>query len=268
MDRNGLEPAFWEWIPGEGALVAAAIHDGHAMRAQAQERLCLSEAERLREEDPFTAAWAALVEPRIRTYNSRFEVDLNRPPEQAVYLKPEDSWGLKVWREAPDAACIARSLRDYEDFYAGVEKRLRELESRHGFFVLLDIHSYNHRRDGAAASADPAKNPEINIGTASCDRELWGPLLDRFIAEFRGHDFQGRRLDVRENVKFMGGNFPRWLHRSFPRSGLAIAVEFKKIFMDEWTGELDRPVHRALGEALASTFPGLRASLQAMGGDP
>ncbi|HKX13341.1 MAG TPA: N-formylglutamate amidohydrolase, partial [bacterium] len=153
--------------------------------------------------------------------------------------------------------------------YAGVEKELRAIEQRHGFFVLLDIHSYNHRRAGPdQLTADPEKNPEINIGTASCRRELWGPTIDRFIADFRGFNFQGRHLDVRENVKFLGGNFPRWVHRTFPQTGLALAVEFKKIFMDEWSGELDLAVHRALGEALASTFAGLRDSLHAMGGRP
>ncbi|HEX5034068.1 MAG TPA: N-formylglutamate amidohydrolase, partial [bacterium] len=264
-----MEQPFWEWITGEGALIASAVHDGHALRAEAQERICLDEAERLREEDPYTAAWAALVEPRIRTYRSRFEVDLNRPPEQAVYLKPEDSWGLKVWREPPEPSCVEASLASYADFYSGVEQRLREIEKRHGFFVLLDLHTYNHRRAGAdQAPADPEKNPEINIGTASCRRELWGPLIDRFMADLRNFDFQGRSLDVRENVKFLGGNFPRWIHRTFPQSGLAIAVEFKKIFMDEWTGELNLDLHRALGEALASTFAGLRTSLQAMGGRP
>lgn len=261
-----MEQAFWEWIPGEGPLIASAIHDGHALRAEAQSRLCLGEAERLREEDPFTAAWAALLQPRIRTFRSRFEVDLNRPPEQAVYLKPEDAWGLTVWKEPPDAPCIAASLEAYDDFYSGVENRLRAVEKRHGSFVLLDIHSYNHRRGGPEGPpADSAKNPEINVGTASCNREIWGPLIDRFIAELRGFDFYGRSLDVRENVKFMGGNFSRWIHRTFPDSGLALAIEFKKIFMDEWSGELDLAVHRALGEALASTFDGLRESLLKMG---
>jgi len=264
-----LEQSFWEWIPGKGALVAAAIHDGHALRPEAEKRLCLSESERLREEDPFTAAWAALLQPRIRTFRSRFEVDLNRPPEKAVYLKPEDSWDLKVWSEPPDGPCIAASLEAYDDFYAGVEKRLREVEKQHGFFVLLDIHTYNHRRAGPdQPAADPEKNPEINVGTASCRRELWGPLIDRFIGDFRNFDFQGRSLDVRENVKFLGGNFPRWVHQKFPHSGLALAIEFKKIFMDEWTGELDLVKHRALGEALGSTFAGLRESLRGMGGRP
>lgn len=262
-----MDQAFWEWIPGDGPVIASAIHDGHALRVDAQRRLCLAEADRLREEDPFTAAWAALVQPRIRTFRSRFEVDLNRPLEQAVYVKPEDSWGLKVWEEPPDGPCIAASLEAYEEFYAGVENRLREIEEKHGRFVLLDIHSYNHRREGPdGPPADPEKNPEINIGSASCNREIWGSLIDRFIGELRAFDFQGRSLDVRENVKFMGGNFPRWIHRSFPESGLAIAIEFKKIFMDEWSGELDLAVHRALGQALASTFPGLRESLRALGG--
>jgi hypothetical protein len=65
----------------------------------------------------------------------------------------------------------------------------------------------------------------------------------------------GRRLDVRENVKFRGGNVPRWIHETFPNSGCAVAIEFKKFFMDEWTGELDVEQHDAIRLALESTVP-------------
>src|ERR687884_306413 len=77
--------------------------------------------------------------------------------------------------------------------HAGHEVRseaLRHMAIRRGQrFVVLDLHSYNHRRSGPEAPpADPAGNPEINVGTGSLDRERWGPLVDRFADDLRTVD--------------------------------------------------------------------------------
>ena len=61
-------------------------------------------------------------------------------------------------------------------------------------------------------------------------------MIDRFIADLRAFDFMGRKLDVRENVKFKGGNQVKWLHENFAENGCGLAIEFKKFWMDEWTG--------------------------------
>jgi hypothetical protein len=53
-----------------------------------------------------------------------------------------------------------------------------------------------------------------------------------------------------------------WIHRTFPESGCALALEFKKTFMNEWTGEVDDDRLGALARALASTLPGLVESLE------
>jgi hypothetical protein len=89
------------------------------------------------------------------------------------------------------------------------------------------------------------------------DRWRWTRLVDRFIDDLRQFDFIGRSLDVRENVRFQGGYFPRWVHETFPHSGCALAVEVKKFFMDEWTGTPEMELHHAVGRALESATPGL-----------
>jgi N-formylglutamate amidohydrolase len=61
--------------------------------------MSLPEADRLREEDPFTDVIASAVPSRMITHRSRFEVDLNRPRREAVYRIPEDAWGLDIWRD-------------------------------------------------------------------------------------------------------------------------------------------------------------------------
>jgi hypothetical protein len=82
--------------------------------------------------------------------------------------------------------------------------------------------------------------PDINIGTFSMPRAEWAFLLDPLMEAMRGFDFNGRTLDVRENVAFQGkGEQTRFVHERYPGVGCAIALEFKKFFMDEWTGEPD-----------------------------
>ena len=252
----------WKITKGHSPVAAAAIHDGHRVREEVSRILSLTEAERLREEDPFTAIWAEVAETRIIGSHSRFEVDLNRPREKAVYIKPEDAWGLHVWKEQPDEQLISRSLAAYDAFYSEVQNLLRDMAQQFEHFVVFDIHSYNHRRNGPNAQpAEAAGNPEVNIGTGNMDRQKWGALVDRFMADLRDFDFWGRHLDVRENVKFRGGQFSRWIHESFPNAGCAIAIEFKKFFMDEWTGEPDMAQINTIQQALQSTLPGLLKEL-------
>ncbi|MEJ7732512.1 MAG: N-formylglutamate amidohydrolase [Polyangiaceae bacterium] len=249
---------------GDGPIVATAIHDGHATRPELGALLALDEATRLREEDPFTGRVARRAPTWIIATQSRFEVDLNRTRDKAVYRTVEDAFGLDVWRGPIPEDVLERSLERYDAFYLALERVLRERERRHGRFVVLDIHSYNHRRDGADGPEAPAaKNPEINVGTGTVDRGRWGPLVERFCNDLRRGAGGAAPLDVRENVRFQGGAMSRWIHQTFPTTGCALALELKKTFMDEWTGTVDERRLDGLGEALSSTFPGLLQSLRA-----
>lgn len=242
-------------------VIATAIHAGHDVRPEVAACMGIDEATRLREEDPYTDRLAALVPSHVLVSRSRFEVDLNRPRDKAIYLEAADSWGIQVWREPCSDALAAGSLAAYDRFYAALDGLL-ERRARRGGFVVLDLHSYNHRRGGeGGAPADPAANPEINLGTGTVDRGRWGALIDRFAADLSACQVRGHRLDVRENVKFRGGAMSAWINQRFAGVGCALAIELKKTFMDEWTGDLDA-VHLAeLGRALVATLPGLRESL-------
>ena len=256
-------PDPFEITAGPGPLVAAAVHDGHAITPETLEHVALPDLERLREEDPFTGELTSVAPTRIVGGLSRFEIDLNRPRDGAVYRTPDDAWGLEVWNgEVPDHV-IERSLATYDAFYHAVEALLADKIDEHGSVVVYDLHTYNHRRDGPdGPAADPEANPEVNIGTGSLDRERWGDLVDGFMAELRDGAIAAGRdgLDVRENVKFKGGAFSRWVHGRFGNDACVIAVEFKKTFMDEWSGEPDRAHLDQLRRALASTVPGTLAA--------
>jgi len=253
---------FWKTETGDGPLVACAIHDGHEVRADVEACLRLDNAQRRYEEDPYTAAWTSIAPTRIVATQSRFELDLNRPRDKAVYITPADAWGLEVWRCAPPPEIVAASLRAYDAFYAHLHQLLERLVARHGRVVVFDLHSYNHIRDGiGGAAAEPRENPEINLGTGTMARDRWTAVVDRWLAEMRSYDYFGRSLDVRENVKFFGGQLPRWIHENFPNNVCALAVEVKKFFMNEWTGDLDSQKHQAVHEALARAARGVGEEL-------
>ncbi len=251
---------------GSTPIIAASIHDGHEMRAEISAQTALSDDERKREEDPFTSIFASVAPTRIIGLRSRFEVDLNRARDKAVYQKPEDAWGLDVWKDSLSKTDVEKSLAEYDAFYADVHKLLSEFEQRFGKFVVLDLHSYNHRRDGENAPiADENENPEINIGTGSLDRTRWAPVIDTLIEELSSREYSGRKLDVRENVKFQGGEFGKWIHRNFPNSACAPAIEWKKFWMDEWSGEAPRENIESLQSALAAAVPGVLRALENVG---
>jgi len=248
---------------GEGPLVATAIHNGHAVRKEIAEMLLIGDKDMFREEDPYTGELTAVAGSRIISNISRFEVDLNRPRVKAVYRTPEESWGLKVWKREISDDIISRSLVRYDAFYSGVRELLAGLEGRYGKFVVFDLHSYNYHRQGPLEEpADPKYNPEINIGTGSMNRDRWAPVVDRVVHELAEADFLNRKLDVRENVKFRGGYFPSWIHENFPLSGCAIAIECKKIFMDEWTGMIFKDRFDALQAALQKAADGVIEELR------
>lgn len=254
---------FWQLELGDGPLVACAVHHGHAVRPEVAGLLKLTASERLYEEDPYTGGWTSVAPTRFIGLRSRFEVDLNRPRESAVYLKPEDAWGLDLWKSRPPQEVIDRSLAAYDAFYGHLRLVLDDLVRRHGRVVVLDLHSYNHYRQGPGrAPEDPAKNPEVNVGTGSLERDAWKPIVDRCIAELSSFDYLGRRLDVRENVRFRGGEVPKWIHRNYPETVCALALEFKKFWMDEWTGQLDEVQYRAIEHALAAATAGILDTLK------
>jgi len=154
---------------------------------------------------------------------------------------------------------VQGSLAKYDAFYQDLAAVCDEVAARHPRFVVIDLHSYNHRRGGPDAPVDdPELNPEVNVGTGTVDFEQWADVVDAFSTAMRAAPFDGGHLDVRENVRFKGGYMSRWINERYAGRGCALAIEMKKIFMDEWTGEVDEAVIAAIGDALATATEAVR----------
>jgi N-formylglutamate deformylase len=255
----------WNIVVGEGPVIATAIHDGHAVRDSLLPHMAIDEAQRLREEDPMTGVLASVGDTRIQVRTSRFQVDLNRPRERAVSTDPADTWGLQVWQGALPQDQLQVSLAIHDRFYAMVRELVERELARWGLLLVLDIHSYNHRRDGAdAPAADPDANPDIDLGVTTLDRGLWGDVVERFADTLRSHRAGGREPDVRENVRYPdGGHFPEWLYANYGPDVCTITLEYKKIYMDEWTAQADIAVIEDLRAGLQAAVDAVRPEFMA-----
>lgn len=222
----------------QSPILATAIHNGHLIPDALMKYTKIVAEERYREEDPFTGTIAQLFENHIILETSRFAIDLNRIREKSVYLKPEDAWGLEVRNDELPQNLQLSLYHAYDSWYKVLDSQINRLLEIHPFLVVFDVHSYNHRRGGAHAAPDSQKdNPDIILGRSNMPHE-YHALVQKLADSLNGKMVRNISLDVRCDVKFPGGNFPRHLHRNFNGRLIAIAVEFKKIFMDEHSHEI------------------------------
>lgn len=264
MRNDPVEPTAFSFLGDwTSPVVAVTVHTGTDLRPSLRPLMALTDDDRFREEDPFTDLIAHRLPALGVMHRSRFEVDLNRDRDNAVYRTPADCWDLEVWKDGamPDDE-VARSLEEYDALYEALAARLDPLAER-GPFVLYDVHSYNHRRGGQDAAPEPPRdNPDVNVGTGSLDRDRFAPVVDAFIEAMSAATVEERGVDVRENVRFKGANVARWAHDRYPGRACALALEFKKTFMDEWSGVRDDARIELLAVALADTVAPVTAALE------
>ena len=233
-------------------MLFLAIHNGHNISEHVNDKIGISKVDRMREEDPFTELFINNKENHIIQHTSRFEFDLNRKPEKAVYFKPEDCWGLPVYPQKKlTEAELEMAHKHYHTFYQNLINIIDKCLELNDRLLIWDIHSYNHRRKGIDAEFDaPEDNPEIIIGTNNYKymSRSWEPMVNKIEKLFKSYpikgDFKNRSikqdyLDVRQNVKFPGGYLSQYINYNYPDTACCIAVEFKKIWMNEWTQEID-----------------------------
>ncbi|MFP4473658.1 MAG: N-formylglutamate amidohydrolase [Candidatus Omnitrophota bacterium] len=266
MNRTHQRSArpWWTLLRGDDPVVVTALHSGDIVDPEFRRHQKLTKEERKYEEDLYTDKIADIGPNKLIVHRSRFEVDFNRAPDECIYSGPEQAWGLEIWRDLLPAAAEDKARHMYHAFYREMNAVITDLIERFGHFLILDIHSFNTRSKGAEAPAGRDKAPDINVGTGTLkDPQRWRPLIDRLISVLRRRQLPGcRNLDVRENVNFQGGYFPEWVHEHFTGKGCVLALEIKKIYMDEWTLDPDPVKVCALRRILSEIIPLCRRELE------
>lgn len=227
---------FYYYIRYENSpLWSFAIHNGHHIDQQLLPYMKLEDAERLREEDPFTAEIADIGVNQLILGTSRFQLDINRTMEDSVYLRPDQAWGLNVWDKTLPTPLLSSLYQQHTELYSLIEQQLEYTLKKFGYFEVLDIHSYNACRTHPADRIDEQHHPQINLGTYY-NHPKWKNHALEILDFSKSQNLYGDPIDIRENIKFKGGNLAQHLINCFGDQGCIWSIEFRKDFMDEWTG--------------------------------
>ena len=98
-------------------VIAVMPHTGHRVREEITSKMSIEEDARMTDEDPALAPLIEAFPIQIYALDSRYEYDVDRARPEAIYLKPFQSWGKKVWVNPPSKEEIDVSLQKYDEFH-------------------------------------------------------------------------------------------------------------------------------------------------------
>ena len=201
-----------------------AVHDGHQFRKELWDNCLHTAYERWFEEDPQTKEMVKSHPIVIAGCDSRFEYDLNRAPETAIY---DDAWGKQLWKNPLPKEMHNKSIAKHSNFYKVVHALISKLEEKFGVCVVYDMHSYNWRRWTREV-------PTWNLGTSNIDNERFGNEVESWRATLE-------KMQLPNNIKstslindtFQGnGYFLKYITQNFSNT-LVLATEIAKVYCDE-----------------------------------
>ncbi len=204
--------------------VCGAVHNGHQFRKELWDNCLHSEYDRWYEEDPATKEMIQSHPIVIAGCDSRFEYDLNRDPENAVF---NDAWGKKLWKKPLSKNQKEKSLKKHKNFYKVVQTLFQKLEEKFGVVVVYDIHSYNWKRWDREV-------PVINLGTSNIDNDRFGDFVEHWrktLSEIKLPHVLKTKSKINDTF-FGNGYFLKFITKNF-KNTLVLATEFKKIYCDE-----------------------------------
>ncbi len=231
--RNGqhfqgiVEHAFEINIEDYGFFICTAIHNGHHLREALAKNCLLNEAERLYEEDPFTGEMVAAMPITLIALDSRYEYDLNRPPESAVY---EEAWGKTVWQKALSKTEKKISYEKHALFYRILGAVIKKIEALHGNCLVYDLHSYNHLRIDK-------ETPTFNIGTEQLNTKKWGKVIKHWHKSLAMVQLPNLETRSAMDEIFWGRGYLASFAKQNFKHTLVLPTEIKKVFMDENNSE-------------------------------
>jgi len=231
-----------EYVP----YTCAAIHDGHQFRKELWSNCLHTQYDRWYEEDPETKNMVKTLPIVIAGCDSRFEYDLNRPPEEAVF---ETAWGKQLWKEPLSHDLKETSLVKHANFYLVVYALINKLEAKFGFSVVYDMHSYNWRRWDREV-------PTWNLGTSNLDNNRFGKVIEDWRLSLSEIKFPNTiKSTSKINDTFQGnGYFLKFITKSF-KNTLVLATEIAKVYCHEYEQYIYPEVVKAVENELIKRIP-------------
>lgn len=238
--------SFYLKIESYSPYVCAAVHEGHQFRKSLWKNCLHAEYDRWYEEDPCTKEMIHTHPIVIAGADSRFEYDLNRPPEGAIYA---DAWGKQLWKEPLSKNEYDLSLSKHNSFYKVVDALLGQIETLFSKAIVFDMHSYNWQRWNREV-------PTWNLGTTNLDNERFGSTIvswqEKLASIKLPHDIKS---DCKINDTFQGnGYFLKHITANFNNT-LVLATEISKIYCDESSGIIFPEVVRSVALQLKELIP-------------
>ena len=227
--------------------ICAAIHDGHQFRTTLWDNCLHTEYDRWYEEDPKTKQMVQSHPIVIAGCDSRFEYDLNRDPENAVF---ETAWGKQLWKQPLPEYEKQLSLQKHANFYKVVDALVSKIEQKYGAAIVYDMHSYNWQRWDREV-------PTWNLGTSNIDNARFGNMVQSW-SQFLGtisFPYNTIRQSSLINDVFQGnGYFLKHITSNF-KNTLVLATEISKIYCDEYKQMIYPEVVCAVEEQLKALLP-------------
>ena len=224
--------------------LSTAIHDGGKFREELKAKSLKSDLQRWYEEDPCTGRMVESAPIFLKGLDSRFEYDLNRAPETAVY---ETAWGEECWREELTAEEKAVSLKKHSDYYLVLNTLFEKLESKFSKVILFDMHSYNWRRHDR-------KVPEFNIGTELLDQKKWAEEIEEWKNLLAAVEIPDNTNTTAINDVFFGKGYQlKQTVDKFDKT-LVLATEISKIYCNELNGEIYDHIVESVSDQLAEAM--------------
>lgn len=226
--------------------VCGAVHDGHQFRKELWGNCLHTEYERWYEEDPETKNMVISHPILIAGCDSRFEYDLNRDPENAVF---ETAWGKQLWKNPLPEIQKEKSLNKHENFYKVVHALISKIEKKFGVCVVYDMHSYNWKRWDREV-------PTWNLGTSNIDNDRFGDQIESWRQMLASIELpNGIKQTAKINDTFQGnGYFLKYITKNF-KNTLVLATEIAKIYCDEYKQIIYPEVVAAVENQLKTLLP-------------
>lgn len=235
---GGFSIVIEKYVP----FICTAIHHGSGMDKKMNDLCLLNKQDRWREEDPLTGDFIGSLPIRMIAHDSRYEYDLNRRLEDAVY---EEAWGKSVWVYELSALEKEQSYKKHRAFYTVLKALVSKIERKFGGVIIYDIHSYNYQRGKIHNDY-----PVFNLGTDQVDKKRYSKYVTKFIKELEKIKFKNIENVVRENEVFYGrGYLAEFVMETF-NNVVVLPLEIKKIYCDEQTGDVFPSVVETITEGL------------------